>query len=153
LLDELADACPDPKIGRLVANALKQLFQDDLQLLSADVGERTIAGSLAKHLRPAFPEWNVDVEYNRMGDQAKQIAWDKNPRRVYPDIIVHLRKTKHNLLAIELKKESNTKAKDEDIRKLRAYKTDHELAYEQCLFVRLGIKEHAGMVTEFEWID
>jgi hypothetical protein len=63
---------------------------------------------------------------------------------------VHLRETETNLLAIELKKESNPEKKGKDILKLRAYR--RELGYIHGLFLRLGVGENAGSVSECEWV-
>lgn len=76
--------------------------------------------------------------------------WGKKPDDVFPDIIVHLRETKTNILAIELKKDSNPQTKEKDILKLRAYRL--ELGYKHGLFLRLGVGENAGSVSECEWV-
>jgi hypothetical protein len=151
-LDELGHSCPDKVVGQRVAAAIAQLFANDLALFRIDAAERAIAGQLMAHLRPQFPDWHVDVEYNRMGDGPKEVAWNENPERVYPDIIVHVRETHSNLLAIELKKSSNRESKHDDVKKLVAYKHDGRLSYKQCLFVRFGVKEQAGTVVECEWV-
>lgn len=111
--------------------ALESLMKNDLFLLQNDVNERSISHKLAEYLQFAFPEWHVDCEYNRNYNRKKKLdfALPNEPidslkaRTVYPDIIVHRRNTDHNLLAIEIKKESNIKDDDEekDKNKLRAF--------------------------------
>src|SRR5262249_38421683 len=64
---------------------------------------------LAIYLEELLPEWNVDCEHNRQGQdgQPKKRA---NGKRVRPDIIVHHRgrlEPEHNLVAIELKRRSS----------------------------------------------
>ncbi|MES1263721.1 MAG: hypothetical protein ABUL69_05150, partial [Peristeroidobacter soli] len=76
MLEELERKCADAAIGRLVSRALYGLLHDDFQLLSNDAAERTIAAALMVQLAKTFPNWNVDVEYNKMGDAAKKVAWN-----------------------------------------------------------------------------
>jgi hypothetical protein len=152
MIEAVAQYCPDATIGAAVKEALTYLIAKDLSLLRNDVAERTIAAALMAHLGRVFPEWNVDVEYNRMGEAAKRVAWNEDRALVYPDVIVHIRDSSRNLLAIELKKSSNQEDKQDDVRKLRAYRTDGDLAYQHCLFLRIGTQEQAGLITEFEWV-
>ncbi|MDD5385425.1 MAG: hypothetical protein PHG89_11175 [Gallionella sp.] len=145
----LAD-CEDTLVGTAVLNAINLLFERDTQLLAVNASERSIAAKLAQYLQPHFPNLHVDVEYNRMGDAPKKVTWSEKPDEVYPDIIVHIRTTNTNILAIELKKDSNPEKKERDILKLRAYR--HELGYAHALFIRLGVGKDSGTVSECEWI-
>jgi hypothetical protein len=121
--------------------------------------EETIAAQIAHYLRPFFPEFNVDVEYSRMGEVPKKVTYEVRPQKVYPDIIVHIRDNRSagipdneaNVLAIELKKDTNTEKSERDIRKLGAYRT--ELGYRHALFMRFGTKKNAGEVLECRWVD
>ena len=140
----------DPRVGSAVLDALTKLFERDAQLLELDVSEQSAAAKIAQYLQPHFPSMHIDVEYNRMGDAPKKVAWNDEPKEVYPDIIVHVRDTDTNILAIELKKDSNRESKDKDIRKLLAYR--QELGYQHTLFMRLGIKAGVGSVSECEWV-
>jgi hypothetical protein len=148
--------CEDPAVGAAISDALKRLFADptDVRNLANDTHERTIAEMLARYLRPHFDKYDVNVDYNRMGDAPKEVTWrieaGPGPDRVYPDITVHRRFTHDNLLAIELKKDSNRQAKTEDILKLRAYRK--QLGYSHALFIRLGVGRDAGLVSECEWV-
>jgi hypothetical protein len=148
--------CDDPAVGGAVMEALRRLFGDpkDLRSLANDTHERTIAEMLARYLRPYFAEYDVNVDYNRMGDEPKEVTWrieaGAGPDHVFPDIIVHRRFTQDNLLAIELKKDSNREPKNEDILKLRAYRS--QLGYGHALFIRLGVGRNAGIVSECEWV-
>ncbi|MEJ0084993.1 MAG: hypothetical protein WDO72_04895 [Pseudomonadota bacterium] len=146
------EACDDPAVGKAVRDALSTLFDRDRKLLELDAAERTIAAQIANYLRPHFERSDIDVDYNRMGDAPKTVAYDELPELVYPDIIVHMRgDNTANLLVIELKKDSNREPKDRDIRKLRAYRRD--LEYRHALFLRLGTGKSSGAVLECEWID
>lgn len=141
----------DPAVGKAVLSALDILFLKDRGLLTINVAERTIASRLTQHLQEYFPGYDVDVEYNRMGEAPKTIAWSDKSEQVYPDIIVHRRMTKENVLVIELKKDSNRETKENDVLKLRAYR--RELGYLHALFLRLGVGESAGTVSECQWVD
>ncbi len=143
--------CDSPEVGAAVASAVGQLFERDRKLLEIDVGERTVAERLARYLEPRFAGYNINVEYNRMGDAPKRVAWNEKADLVYPDIIVHLVGTETNILVIELKKDSNPEPKDDDILKLKAYR--QELHYLHALFIRFGVGLAAGTVTECEWVE
>jgi hypothetical protein len=146
-------ACDDPAIGEAVADAIRRLFERQIAYLKRDVKEETIAARLAVYLAPHFAkyDYDIDVEYNKMGDVPKQVAWNEKPELVYPDIIVQKAGTTTNILVMELKKDSNPRSKDDDIRKLRAYR--RELGYLHALFIRFGAREQAGAISECEWVD
>ena len=147
---EILQNCDDPAVGAAVLDSLNRLFSIDKQLLVVNASEQAIAAKIAQYLQPHFLANHIDVEYNRMGNAPKKVAWSEKRDEVYPDIIVHLRETETNVLAIELKKDSNPEKKGKDILKLRAYR--RELGYIHGLFLRLGVGENAGSVSECEWV-
>lgn len=53
--------------------ALRRLLDTDRYLLENDLSERCIAARLAMYLCELFPDRDVDVEYNRIGDVAKRL--------------------------------------------------------------------------------
>ncbi|MEO8326115.1 MAG: hypothetical protein ABI618_09715 [Nitrospirota bacterium] len=143
--------CQDPEVGKAVLDALTKLFEKDIQLLVISASERSVAAKIAQYLQPHFPNFHIDVDYNRMGKAPKKVAWSgKKQEELYPDIIVHSRETEIDILAVELKKDSNRESKEKDILKLRAYRS--ELGYRHALFMRLGDKAGAGEVSECEWV-
>src|SRR5688572_8804798 len=91
-------ACKDPAIGAAVADAIAQLFERQLAYLRRDVKEEAIAARLATYLTRHFSEYDIDVEYNKMGDAPKKVSWNEKQELVYPDIIVHRAGTATNLL-------------------------------------------------------
>jgi hypothetical protein len=104
-----------------VENALRTLLANDHYLLEIDVHERTITHRLAMYLQNEFLDWNVDCEYNRNWDEVKQIQTTKQlsttfPQisshndsvTIFPDIIIHHRKSSDNLLVIEVKKTTSS---------------------------------------------
>ncbi len=145
--DAFLESATDKTLSEKVGLAVQQLLATDADLCIRDLHERTITGRLADHLRPHFPEWHVDCEYNRDGHEIKRV----NGNIVVPDIIVHRRGTPDNLLVIEVKK-SNTRVLDEeDIEKLHAYRESH-LRYQNGLFLKLLVGEGAPGVSRFLWV-
>jgi hypothetical protein len=124
--------------------SLEALLKNDLFLLQNDVNERSISHKLAEYLQAGFPEWHVDCEYNRDHERTKQLTYplpsepidSLKARTVYPDIIIHRRNTSHNLLVIEMKKETNIERDDEekDKNKLRAF-LKNPYSYQHGLFI------------------
>lgn len=145
--DALLRSAPDVSLACKVLGALQNLFRDDIELLIRDVNERTITGKLADHLRPRFPGWDVDCEYNRDDHEVKKV----DGRVVVPDIIVHRRGTPENLLVIEVKKSNTDEPDEEDLEKLVAFRTSH-LSYRSALFVKLIVESCAPGVQRLQWV-
>lgn len=104
--------------------------REDRHLLEHDLSERCIAARVALHLQHLFPEYCVDVEYNRAGETPKRLNLpdhcanyfdDQGRALVVPDVIVHRRgATGPNLLALEVKKTSNPEGPECDCERIRA---------------------------------
>ena len=84
-------------------SALRTLLDNDEDLFRANVMEPSISSSLQTYLKPRFPSFNVDCEYNKYGMVNK--TNDKG-EEIRPDINIHKRLIlkRHNLIVIELKK-------------------------------------------------
>jgi hypothetical protein len=54
--------------------AVRALLKRDAHLFRNDLSERCIAARLAFHLQSAVPSYRVDVEYNRIGADAKSLG-------------------------------------------------------------------------------
>lgn len=126
--------------------ALDQLFKNDAFLLQSGVNEvgdemergaheRSVAHKLAEYLQEQFPQWHVDCEYNRHELRIKKQNGDK----VYPDIIVHHRGIKDNLLVVELK--TSGKKNSEDLTKLEGFTQIGKYEYRLGVFLRLQKKD------------
>jgi len=90
-----------------VMRAIDMLYAFDSTLISQGTAEWSLAHRLAVYLERELPGWNVDCEYNRQGHgpDSKKLS---HGSRVRPDIILHHRghpDIRHNLLAIEIKKD------------------------------------------------
>jgi hypothetical protein len=137
------------EVRQAVSVALERVKDEDTDLLRYDVNERSITHRLAVYLDDEIDsEWDVDVEYNRVGEDevSKSVSMeylkskipddvdpeDLDAKTVYPDVIVHNRGERYeNLLVIEAKKSGRSGEYDRE--KLTAYK--EELRYEHGVFV------------------
>jgi hypothetical protein len=153
---ELIEKAPDRDVAEHVRAAVSRLLNEDAYLLEADVNERSISHRLALYLEEEFLDWDVDCEYNRDGHEPKRLhvnpesipSDDTQGTTVYPDIIVHERGKRSNLLAIEIKK-SNGGGGDVDFRKLRGLR--NELGYQYALFLRFQVGASGASLNELRW--
>ena len=113
------------------------VLTNDLSLLENNVNERTISNKLASYLQKEFPDWNVDSEYNRDRSRIKKRA-DGSP--FTPDIIVHKRGTKSNLIMVEVKK-SNGRNNDEENRLKEA--TLEKYNYKLGVFITFNVLKNS----------
>lgn len=136
----------EEEVKQRVIAAIARFYRHDPELLEVDVNERTITHKLAEYLQDEFPEWHVDCEYNRLGTDVKRLSligevvtpFDTEAKTVFPDIIIHRRRKKKNLLVIEVKKISGgDKIKDHE--KLEAFTQDPNYRYCFGLFLRIGL--------------
>lgn len=139
------------EIKEKVKIALGMLLENDVFLLEHDVNERSISHKLADYLQQLFPDYNVDCEYNRIGKDKLDYEWvvkkldlnisdlksdDDKAVTVFPDIVVHSRGEKANLLVIEMKKEDLDYT--QDIRKLKAFTSKEQLGYSIGCFIQIN---------------
>ena len=129
-----------------VIGALDVFYARETFLLERDVGERALTHRLAVHLEGEFRGWDIDCDYNRLGERrlllpkGTIVATDDDiGKSVYPDIIIHRRAVPENLLAIETRKGANYSPFEHDRHKLRALTDPHLwFAYEIGLLLVLG---------------
>jgi hypothetical protein len=115
-----------------VITALQELFAHESVLFERDLGERTLTHRLAVHVERQFPGWNVDCDYDRLGERTLRLPHgsivstdDHLAKSVYPDLVVHRRAIPNNLLAIEVRKTGNHQPLEHDRRKLVALTDPH----------------------------
>src|SRR5712672_3565996 len=115
-----------------VLGAVGEFYAIEIHLLENDLGERTLTHRLAVHLEKQFPGWDVDCDYNRLGERTLRLPKgtvvstdDHLGKSVYPDIVVHQREIPNNLLAIEVRKAANHQPPEHDQHKLRALTDPH----------------------------
>lgn len=107
---------PIDEVSCLIRSALVKLYDNDIFLINNKTNERSIAACLACYLKAEFSDWDVDAEYNREGYDPKK---DEHQNNINPDIIIHKRGTKNNLVAIEIKGYWNGEDRKKDEEKLK----------------------------------
>jgi hypothetical protein len=119
------------ELGKVVT-ALGEFYARETHLFEHDLGERTLTHRLAVHLEKQFGGWEVDCDYNRLGERTLRLPKgsivstdDGNGKSVYPDIVVHRRAVPENLLAIEVRKASNHQPPEHDRHKLQGLTDPH----------------------------
>ena len=142
-----------------LVKATARVEEKDRHLLMVDVSERCIAARLAMYLREYFDDYDVDVEYNRHGEDKKKLYHlvDKHDclrdrgdegQTVLPDVIVHQRGCDHsNRLIIEMKKSPNQGGMERDRRRIQAFQA--ELGYEYGALVVCETKSHSKISVEW----
>lgn len=154
------------EVEKKLKQALLHLSHKDLYLFQIDANERSISHRLAVYLEKEFEGWHIDCEYNRKSIDRKTLDFsdkymsmcDVIAKTVFPDIIVHQRGIKSNLLVIEMKKSTNQMKDDFDHSKLEQYKS--QLEYKYAVFLRMntdktilnGNDNGNNIVDEIEWI-
>jgi hypothetical protein len=115
-----------------VVAALGEFYAREASLLDKDAGERALAHRLAVHVEKQFSGWEVDCEYDRLGERTLRLPHgtivstdDHFAKSVFPDIVVHQRDIPNNLLAIELRKATNHQPIEHDQQKLHALTDPH----------------------------
>lgn len=129
-----------------VVTALAEFYARETFLLEHDLGERTLTHRLAVHLEKQFAGWEVDCDYDRLGERTLRLPRgtivstdDHLAKSIYPDIVVHQREIPNNLVAIEVRKASNHQPPEHDQHKLRALTDPHLwFAYWIGVYVVLG---------------
>lgn len=151
------------EVEKKLNQALLYLIRNDLYLLQIDSNERSISHRLAIYLETEFKGWHVDCEYNRNGIDPKTLdfpdedtnIYDTIAKTVFPDIIVHQRGIKNNLLVIEMKKSTNQMKDKFDLKKLEEYKS--QLGYKYAVFLRINtgdvILDGKDIASETKWIE
>ncbi|MEO8318965.1 MAG: hypothetical protein ABI561_11640 [Bradyrhizobium sp.] len=132
-----------------VVTALREFYAREAFLLEKDLGERTLTHRLAVHVEHQFPGWEVDCDYDRLGDRTLRLPHgtiistdDHLGKSVYPDIVVHQRAIPNNLLAVEVRKSANHQPVAHEQHKLRALTDPHLwFAYGIGVLVTLGKKQ------------
>jgi hypothetical protein len=129
-----------------VVTALGEFYGRETFLLEHDLGERTLTHRLAVQLEKQFPGWEVDCDFDRLGERMLRLPHgtivstdDHLAKSIYPDIVVHQREIPNNLLAIEVRKAANHQPPEHDRRKLIALTDPHLwFAYAVGVYLVLG---------------
>jgi hypothetical protein len=137
-----------------VVDALKEFYARETHLFAKDLGERTLTHRLAVHIEKQFSGWEVDCDYNRLGQRTLRLPKgtiistdDEIGKSIYPDIVVHQREIPNNLLAIEVRKASNHQPLEHEQLKLRAL-TDPHIWFAYRIGVLLTLAKKAVTAPE-----
>jgi hypothetical protein len=140
-------------LNKLIA-ALQEFYAQETFLLEKDLGERTLTHRLAVCVEKHFPGWQVDCNYDRLGERTLQLPHgsivstdDHLAKSIYPDIVVHQREIPNNLLAVEVRKASNHQPLDHDRHKLQAL-TDPNFWFAYGLGVMVILDRNGVAFTE-----
>lgn len=161
--NQATEVMSDEEIIKVLNLGLKILLSEDKWLLENNISERSISHKLAEHLQGLFKAFNVDCEYNgsvgqpnekkkitilkeqlaNLGllnkDEKADEETDTTQRSVFPDIIVHSRRTQEsNICVIEIKKDTSTISNEYDFIKLNAYTSNdfgNSLNYQLGIFI------------------
>lgn len=133
------------ELNKVIA-ALQEFYAQERFLLERDLGERTLTHRLAVYVERHFAGWQIDCNYDRLGERTLRLprgstvsSDDHLGKSIYPDIVVHQRDIPNNLLAIELRKDSNHQPIEHDQHKLRGLTDPHVwFAYEIGVLVTLA---------------
>ncbi len=132
--------CHNPQILlRQFLQALEEFYDKDKLLIKYKVAERALTHKLAEYLQKKFHDYNVDCEYNKVGEGDPKRVMElisrmcqdglcygdceqcrKNKCVIFPDIIVHHRGKDDNLLVIEAKTSWSNSGQGQDFKKLQA---------------------------------
>ena len=108
---------------------LEMFYTRESLLVKYKVAERALTHKLAEYLQMLFCGYNVDCEYNKVGDgEPKRV--EALVGVVFPDIIVHRRGKDRNLLVVEAKTEWGGASQNEDFEKLKALTTSTDYKYQ-----------------------
>ena len=129
-----------------VVSALGDFYARESQLFEKDLGEHTFNHRLAVHVEKQFGGWDVDCDYNRLGERMLRLPRgtiistdDGNGKSVFPDIVVHHRTIPESLLAIEVRKATNHQPPEHEQHKLRGLTDPHLwFAYQIGVLVTLA---------------
>ena len=137
-----------------VVDALKEFYARENYLLEKDFGERALTHRLAVHVERQFSGWEVDCDYNRLGERTLRLPKgtiistdDEIGKSVYPDIVVHQREIPNNFIAIEVRKASNHQPHEHEQHKMRAL-TDPHLWFAYRIGVLLTLARKAVTSSE-----
>ena len=141
------------ELDKVVA-ALGEFYARETWLLDHDVGERTLTHRVAVHLERQFDGWEVDCNYDRLGERTLRLPKgsivstdERLGKSIFPDIVVHHRAVPENLLAIEVRKASNHQPPEHDQHKLRAL-TDPHLWFAYRIGVLLTLGRNQVILSE-----
>ncbi len=145
-------------IRQALKNAVEEMLTKDWDLVALGCHEQSLAHRIAVYLEPGFPKYHTDCEYNRRKHFIKDYPAEKGrtKKKMRPDIIVHRRNSVENVLAVEMKANSNNSSSN-DPQKLKALHSDAAYLYKGTAFVRIynSLRDirHGCLRADIHWYD
>jgi len=124
-----------PKIEQLVARQAPQKYQDLADILFLDE-------ELKNKVKQEKMKEYYEIEIVKCIEEKKNIR---------PDIIIHERGVKNNLLAIEIKKGTNSEDAFYDIIKLYYLRNQNQYQYKHAAFIQI-VKDNDEYFSHLYWI-
>lgn len=149
------------ELKTMINTALQQLYNTDLSLIERHAHERSIAFRFGLYFAALLPTSDfagdgitVDFDYNRNGDNVKNMEGFSSSHGVYPDLILHRRGFNDvNILVIEFKGGWNNQPDGRlaDFRKLCEFTHPERNVYQYGLgaFVDLNTTYANTQITYF----
>lgn len=148
-------------LERLIKTALDKVYKEQPNLIKTNSSndelvhnnERAIVFRFGHYLielirqESSLTDYVVDVEYNRLGYEIKRLIANNVVEYIYPDLIVHKRVKKDNLLVIEFKTWWNSNQTEDEAKIRKLIDPNGEYNYKYGLLVLLGKEEPI-----LEWI-
>lgn len=123
-------------LGHLLASVTAVMA--DKRLGMVKMRERSLMRRIASELEDHFPDWDIDTDHTRKGDEVKRLqSLGGGMKIINPDILVHKLGEPINLMVIELKLDDNDDIED-DIFKLEGL-TDPDRGFNYLLGVHLQL--------------
>ena len=140
------------RLKQYVDYALEKLYQKDMSLIDRKASERAIVFRFGLYMNEIlqsteFSVYDIDVEYNRNGNEPKRLP--NHPNGTYPDFIIHRREVNtDNLLVLEFKTEwyNNQKEDKDKIQKYMDLSGEYKFKFGATILIG---KDR----SQIEWIE
>ena len=91
---------------------IKKFLENDIKLIQKDAHKLALAFRFGLYLAEQFKNWDIDMEYNKRGNQKKRIMRGNKTRLFRPDLIVHKRTNDinnlvNNYIILQIKKNTS----------------------------------------------
>ena len=140
------------EVRHKVELALHLFYKNDHFLITNTTNERSMTHKFAEYIYHYFPEWHVDCEYNRRGEDHPKDLQQQDTS--YPDIIIHKRNTRENLLIIEAKSIHSQDHSDKtDKEKIVSFIDDNRYSYRFGLWICFYNELSESILDWFQNID
>lgn len=132
------------EIKQIIEHALVILYRTEKEIIGDETHEQSVSARLMLHLQHLLPEWNVDMEFNRQGEN-RDPKTDLEDVIRKPDIVVHKRGHEGpNLAVVLIKPYWNEEDRESDKRVCKSLKDKQN--YQVGFFIEL--KEDSFEVFE-----